>query len=405
MNDLYELSERMIRQKNRPFRRYLLDQSPFGTSLTILVGQRGTGKTTLMIQYMLKHNNELCDNMLYVPMDHFIIGTRTMYEIASEFEKQGGKLICFDEIHKYSDWSKELKSINDTMPNLQVIASGSSILKIRKGSHDLSRRAVVRTLRSMSFREWLGIQGLCSLSPIALSDLLDNHSKLCSDVCKQLQEKDTSVLMEFAKYLSVGYYPYSIDLKTEDLFYLTLEQSVHTTIENDLPALVPTLTGASVSKIKRLLALICGIVPFQPDMVRLKRSLHIGDERTLKTYLKYLEDGGIIRTLHRQGKSLNNLDKPDKIYLDNPNLMKALGNDCVDVGSMRETYFLSCFDKSTVTLPVKGDFSIGKYLFEVGGKNKGFSQIADIEDSWLVQDQIEIGYKNKIPLWLFGFMY
>lgn len=326
MDDLFELSRRIIRQKKRPFKRYLLQQPSFESPLSILVGQRGVGKTTMIIQYMLdSHGNELSENMLYVPMDHFLVGTRTMFEIADQFEKHGGSLICFDEIHKYPDWSRELKSINDSLPSLQVIASGSSILEIRKGSHDLSRRAVVQTLRTMSFREWLLVRGICQTPSINLEDLLAGHLQLSSDICELLRAKGTTVLREFADYLALGYYPYSIDHKKVDHFYLTLEQSVHATIENDLPALVPTLTGASIARIKRLLTLITGLAPFQPDMVRLKRSLHIGDERTLKTYLKYLEDGGIIRTLHREGKSLNNLDKPDKIYLDNPNLMRAIG--------------------------------------------------------------------------------
>ena len=408
MQDLFQLSTRMIVQKNRVFRRYLLSRDPFKSGLTILLGQRGVGKTTLLVQHLIdRFNDPYSEEFLYVPMDHFIVGTRTMYDIAEDFEKLGGKVICFDEIHKYPSWSRELKSITDSFSGLQIIASGSSVLAIRRGSHDLSRRAVIRHLPPMSFREWLTIHGFCDLPVVSLSELVSDHRSLAGKISGALRESGTTVLAEFGRFLKTGYYPYS--LEHEDApsdFLLTLEQSVHTTIETDLPALFPPLTGASIQKIKQLLATISGLVPFKPDMAGLKRSLRIGDERTLKTYLKHLEDAGIVRSLHRQGKSLNNLDKPEKLYLDNPNLMLALaGEGGVDTGNLRETFLLSCFRNEKVQAPGAGDFQVGKYLFEVGGKNKGFKQIADHPDSYLALDQIETGIGDKIPLWLFGFLY
>jgi len=203
------------------------------------------------------------------------------------------------------------------------------------------------------------------------------------------------------------YYPYALEHERSPAdFLLTLEHSVHAAIETDLPALFPSLTGASIQKMKQLLATISGLVPFKPDMAGLKRSLHIGDERTLKTYLKHLEDAGIVRCLYREGKSLNNLDKPEKLYLDNPNLMLALaGESGVDTGTLRETFLLSCFRSETVRAPERGDFQLGQYVFEVGGKSKGFTQIAGLPDSYLALDQIETGVGNKVPLWLFGFLY
>lgn len=408
MRELFELSARMVSQKNRTFRRYLLREKPFGSGLTILLGQRGVGKTTLLTQHLIDcFETPYSEKFLYVPMDHFIVGTRTMYEITEAFEKMGGKLICFDEIHKYREWSRELKSINDSFPGLQVIASGSSILSIRRGSHDLSRRAVLRHLSPMSFREWLTVRGLGDFVAVSLSELVSDHRVLAGQVAQQLREAGTTVLAEFGRYLKTGYYPYAFE--HEDAlsdFLLTLEQSVHATIETDLPALFPSLTGASIQKIKQLLAIISGLVPYKPDMAGLKRSLQIGDERTLKTYLKHLEDAGIVRCLHRQGKTLNNLDKPEKLYLDNPNLMLALtGDSGVDAGNMRETFLLSCFRGETVQAPAHGDFQIGRIVIEVGGKNKSIKQIASQPDSYLAVDQLEIGMGNRIPLWLFGFLY
>ena len=407
MQELFELSAKMVKQKNRPFKRYLLECNPFRSPLTILLGQRGVGKTTLIVQYLIERfHDSFSEEYIYVPMDHFIVGTQSMYEIARDFDSQGGKVICFDEIHKYPAWSKELKSINDSFPDLQIIASGSSALAIRKGSHDLSRRAVIQTLRSMSFREWLCIREMSDLQPVTLKQIISEHRQLSTLISETLRSKETTVLREFSSYLTSGYYPYSLEhATTPDLFQLTLEQSVHTTIENDLPALTPSLTGASVCKIKQLLSTICGLVPYKPDMAGLKRTLKIGDERTLKTYLMHLENAGIIRTLHKKGKSLNNLDKPEKLYLDNPNLMQALSGNTPDIGSVRETFFLSCFKKQEVTSPEKGDFLVDKYLFEVGGPGKGYRQIANIPNAYLALDKIEIGKGGKIPLWIFGFLY
>jgi len=407
MQELFDLSAKMVNQRNRPFMRYLLKEPPFRSPLTILLGQRGVGKTTLIIQYLLERfDNALSEDFLYVPMDHFIIGNRSMYWIAEAFETHGGKVICFDEIHKYPDWSKELKSINDSFPHLKVIASGISALAVRKGSHDLSRRAIVQKLRALSFREWLCIRKIGDFSAIDLTAIVKDHKVLSTSISKSIRDQGTTVLREFSNYLKYGYYPYSLNhIASPDLFQLTLEQSVHTTIENDLPALIPSLTGASISKIKKLLTIICGLVPYKPDMVGLKRSLNIGDERTLKTYLLHLENAGIIRTLHREGKSLKTLDKPEKLYLDNPNLMYALSGNNPDTGSIRETFFLSCFPEKNIVYPDQGDFLTGNYLFEVGGPNKDNKQIANIPDAYLALDKLEVGSGNRIPIWLFGFLF
>ncbi len=407
MQELFDLSAKMAIQKSRPFKRYLLHDKPFRTPLTMLLGQRGVGKTTLIIQYLLERfESALSEEFLYVPMDHFIVGNRSMYEIAGEFESQGGRVICFDEIHKYPEWSKELKSANDSFPGLQIIASGSSALAVRQGSHDLSRRAIVLKLNALSFREWLCIRELGDFAAIDIEETVKNHRALSASISEKMRNRGTTVLKEFTGYLKYGYYPYSLDhLDSPDLFHLTLEQSVHTTIENDLPALVPSLTGASIGKIKKLLSIICGLVPYKPDLAGLKKSLDIGDERTLKSYLLHLERAGIIRTLHKEGKSLKTLDKPEKLYLDNPNLMYALGGHVPDVGSMRETFFLSCFPDTDLVYPAKGDFRVGKYLFEVGGPNKDSRQIESVPDAYLALDRIEIGHGRRIPLWLFGFLF
>ena len=244
--------------------------------------------------------------------------------------------------------------------------------------------------------------------PVPLENLVGDHQRLADAIVRQLEGKGVKVLALFNDYLAQGYYPYFQEYGELSQFYLTLEQNVRTTLESDLPAIYPTLNGASIRKMEKLLAIVASLVPFSPDMKNLKQLLGIGDERTLKTYLNYLEDAGVVLSLAKTGKGLRSMEKPEKIYLNNPNLYHALaGGKAPDRGAVRETFLLNMLHVDhRVTAPARGDFLVDDALtIEVGGKNKGPGQITGIDQAWLALDDMEIGHGVRIPLWLFGFLY
>jgi predicted AAA+ superfamily ATPase len=410
LEELFSLSQNFIKINNREYIRYFLKTNPLKSRFSIVVGQRGVGKTTAMIKHILSSydNNIFTNKALYIQADHFLVANYSLYEIAEQFYNLGGEMICFDEIHKYHTWSTELKSIYDTYPKLTIVASGSSALEIYKGSRDLSRRAVVYKMFGMSFREFIELTIGIGLKSFRLEEINRNHQRIAHETINSIEKKGKKILSLFKDYLEYGYYPYFREYKNKELFYITLEQNIHTTLESDLIAIYPSLSGNSIKKIKKLLSIIAASVPFTPDLKRLKKILDVGDERTLKTYLKYLEDAGIILTASKSGRVLRELEKPEKIYLNNPNLIYAISSQTpVNIGNLRETFFINMSSTlHKVTIPAQGDFLVnGKYTFEIGGKNKDFTQIKDLKNSFLAVDNIEIGVGNKIPLWLFGFLY
>ena len=410
LDDIFRLSSDFLKIFNKPYRRYFLDKYPLTSRFSIIIGQRGVGKTTAMIQKILSMNNNdiFTKNALYVPVDHFVVGGRSIYEIAEAFYNLGGKMICFDEIHKYAGWSRELKSIYDSLRKLTILASGSSAMEIQKGSHDLSRRAVVYPMTGLSFREYIDLASGIKTKSLALKTILKGHEKLSYDIITAVEGKKKKILALFKDYLQFGYFPYFTEFDDITMYYITLEQGIRTTIESDLLSIYPTLNGSSIKKIKRLLAVIAESVPFTPDLKRLKRIVEVGDERTLKNYLKYLEDGGVITSLTKKGSGFGALEKPEKIYLNNTNQIYAISRKGKEnIGTLRETFFINMLSAiHNVSSPQKGDFLIdNKYTFEIGGKNKSFKQIKDITDSFLAVDDIETGIGNKVPLWLFGFLY
>lgn len=395
-------SKKFILRNDLAYQRYFIKEQKIKHRLTIIVGQRGIGKTTTIAQYMKQHD-EL--KSLYVSMDSFLVGELSMYEIAERFEMEGGKLLCFDEIHKYQNWSQELKSIYDTFPSLQIIASGSSALEINKGSHDLSRRANTLKMVGMSLREYMELTLGLELPKYTLQEILQDHETIAFDIVSKLEKIDKKILPLFQRYCKVGYYPYSLSIQDDEIFYDMLQQNINVSISGDLLFVYPSLDGNSIKKLKLLLNIIMESVPFVPVIEKLKNSLDIGDGRTLKDYFIKLEDAGILHLLMKaSGKGLRKLEKPEKIYLSNTNLLSIT---TPEIGTVRETFFLNVLNTlHEVTYPPKGDFLVDNtYLFEIGGKNKGFTQIKDIENSFVVSDDIEIGYKNKIPLWIFGFLY
>ncbi len=395
-------SKKFLQRNNLPYQRYFIKNHKIKHRLTIITGQRGVGKTVTIAQYMKQHEDL---KSLYVSMDSFIIGDLSMYEIAEQFEMQGGKLLCFDEIHKYSNWSQELKSIYDSFANLQIVASGSSALEINRGSHDLSRRAHILKMEGMSFKEYLELNLEIELPLLTLEDIINRHEDLAFDIVTKLQKLDKKILPLFKRYCEVGYYPYYLSVNDDEIFFDMLKQNINISISSDLLFVYPSLDGNSIKKLKLLLNIIMESVPFMPVIEKLKISLDIGDGRTLKEYFIKLEDAGIIKLLMKSSsKGLSKLEKPEKIYLNNTNLLNITSPE---IGTIRETFFMNTLSYShNISYPKKGDFLIdNRYLFEVGGRGKGFSQIKDIENSFIACDDVEVGHKNKIALWLFGFLY
>lgn len=409
LDKLLEISHQFLKIKNFSYKRYFIRTTKLTHRMSIIVGQRGVGKTTTLIQLLLqKVNGDRFDKrILYIQADHFALGATSLYEIAEQFQMNGGKWLAIDEIHKYPNWSKELKSIYDTFVDLELLISGSSALEIYKGSHDLIRRSVSYSMQGLSFREYLELLHNIELPSYTLEEICQNHLKITDLILKHLETIQKKVLPEFYQYLKTGYYPYFFEIKDPETYKITLEQNFHMTIEGDLAAIYPHLTGNSEKKIKQLLSFIANAVPFVPNWNKIANTLEIGDMRTLKTYFTHLEDARLVKGISKASRKLSKLDSPDKIYLDNTNQLFAIATTDPEKGTVRETFFLTMLSQShQVTLPIDGDFLINDlYLFEIGGRKKTFEQIKSHENAFVASDDIETGMGNKIPLWLFGFIY
>lgn len=403
----FELSRQLARQMLRKHRRPLAE--PLSGRRHLLTGPRGVGKSTWSAQYLAeKHPDYVTStDCLYLPVDHFLFAGRSLYELAEIFVRRGGRLLCLDEVHRADHWSRDLKSLADTFPDLEILATGSSLLHLQKGSHDLSRRFLVHTMEGLSFREYLRLRHGISLPVISLGDLVENHEAHAHSVLRQFAETRTPVLKHFQQYLRRGYYAYGLEFDQEVAYIKTLQQSAQASLESDLPSVHPTITGASIKRIRRLLAAIARNVPFTPDFAKMRRRLQIADDRTLKDYLAYLEDARLIQILRRMGSPMGSMDKPDRIYLGDPNLAFALcAPEKPNLGALRETFLLTSLPTGTqVCAASNGDFLVdGKFTLEVGGPKKDSQQIKDVPNAHLVIDDIEHGGPRRIPLWLFGLL-
>lgn len=408
LDAIRNISHTYLKDKHLPYRRTIIDDPDFmNHRMAILAGGRGVGKTTLIIQKLLEYAEDgyLSCDILYVPSDHFLVGEHSLYEIAEQFVQYGGRYIAFDEIHKYPNWSQELKSIFDTFSDLQIMVSGSSLLDIHQGSHDLARRCAVYHLEGLSFREYLGLFHGIHCNKISLHDLLNDPMRLSHSIVDILAQQQQKILPLFKSYLKRGYYPYYLEIKNDATYKLTLNQNLTATLETDIPAIHPSLTSASIRKIKQVLAFISQQVPFKPNYNKMKDAIGISDTRTLKTYLKYLEDAEIIQQLRKSTNKFNAIETPEKIYLHNPNQYYAL-TDTPNIGTVRELFLLrSIQGMHTITAPKSGDFLIDEqYTVEVGGRDKTQSQIKHTSKAYLACDDIETGQDQRIPLWLWGFI-
>lgn len=393
---LYTTSQRLVKLISTNFRRYLADKIDWNSNLIAIKGQRGVGKTTLLLQH-IKETFGFDRAALYVSLDNLWFMSNSLTDVVEYHYNHGGTHIFIDEVHKYEHWQTLIKNMSDEYPDLHIVYTGSSMLKIDYNEGDLSRRQIVYTLNGMSFREFLEFEGVCHETAISLPDLLATHVEVSSRI-----SSGAKVLPLFDKYLKCGYYPFY--KKDTSGFDLRIQAVVRQILNEDMPA-VEDLTYPTIVKIGKMLMILAERVPQTPKMTELYRELETNREQGLKM-LNILERSGLVAMLRSEIHNFSQMSKPDKILPGNPTLMCALSSS-VDKGTLRESFFNSQLSAvSSVTLPSKGDFLVdSKYLFEVGGKNKTFSQIKDVDNSFLAMDDIEVGHHNKIPLWTFGLLY
>ncbi len=396
MERLKRLSAEALRRVPVGFARYLADEIDTGQQLTGITGARGSGKTVLLLQQFKKLTDK--SEALYVSLDDIFFSENKLVYFAEDFYKHGGKFLFLDEVHKYPGWSQELKNTYDNLPDLKIMFTASSALEIYKGAYDLSRRASVYHLAGLSFREFLSLKYNKSFPKLTLEEILNAKEDLYIGILDMIKP-----LPLFADYLKQGYYPFFKSAGTS--YSKLLLNTLNLVIESDLPA-IHNIDFNSIIKIKKMLAILSRITPYKPNIEKLARQTGTSRDTLLK-YLFYLEKAQIIRWLGRNTYGINYLNKPDKLYLNNTNLAFALSESAPDTGSIRETFFFNQLSVNhAVTYPQKGDFLVDdKYLFEVGGKNKSVKQIAGIDNAFIAADDIEMCYENKIPLWIFGFLY
>ena len=389
MNSLFEYSNQLIARVDTTFIRYSYHQMNWQNRLIGLIGPRGVGKTTLVLQY-IKSNLNL-QQTLYVTAEDFYFAKNRLTDLADDFVKSGGKYLFIDEIHKYPDWSKELKLIYDYHQDLKVVFTRSSVLDIKKGSSDLSRRAVVYTMQGLSFREYLLLFHQKQAPKFTLEEIV-NHQVDVPQIPHPLPL--------FADYLKKGYYPYA----KEDDFGLKLQQVVNQTLEVDIPTYAE-MNMATGRKLKQLLAIVAQSAPFKPNMSKIAEMLKIS-RNNIADYLLYMEEAGMIAQLRAPTKGIRALGKVDKVYLDNTNLVYNLAEEHQNIGNVRETFFLNQLRVNhQIFSSGLGDFKMDTMDFEIGGKNKNLKQIKNAKKGFLVKDDIERGFLNTIPLWHFGLMY
>ena len=397
MENLFKLQEILLANTSS-YKRYLLDKINWSDRLIALKGARGSGKTTLLLQ-QIKFNLKKEDIALYASLDNLYFLENTLLDLAEDFVLQGGTHLFLDEVHKYPNWSREIKLIYDQFPNLKTTFTSSSMLEIYKGESDLSRRAVSYFLKELSFREFIYFEKQLELPTYSLNEILENHQKIAREIIAVLP----TPIKEFKNYLEYGNYPYFIENKESYLMKLT--QTIQLILELDLSA-IENISYDDSRKIKKLLVAIAQSVPFTPNISKLSERLGISRVFLINA-LKLLNRADLIMELYTPTKGIGALTKPEKLYLNNTNLIFALAKEQASVGTLRETFFANQMKQiHEIHLAEKGDFIINKkYTFEIGGKNKLTKQIKGINDSFLVRDDLEIGSLNIIPLYLFGFMY
>ena len=397
MEKLIEKSNKSIQSVHYPYQRDVIGNINWDWRMNGIIGARGTGKTTLLLQKLQQLQKEGHD-VMYVRLDDLYFTDHSIYDMADDFRKTGGEYLYLDEVHKYSGWARELKNIYDSMPEFKIVFSGSSIIELTKQEADLSRRALMYEMTGLSFREYLLMSDIISFPVFPLTEIFSNHVEIAAGIIKQLP-----VLTYFSGYLKTGYFPYFLEPDRD--YLMSLEQIIRTVMETDL-RFIENFDIAQSKKMLTLLKVIAASSPFKPNVSKIsqKTDLH---RQTVLLYFQYLEKAKMIKLVNQPDRYISRLQKPDKIFLDNPNLFYALNPEIVNTGSLRETFALNQLSVNhDVFLHESADFFVdNKYVIEIGGKNKDKRQTRDFDNSFIFQDDIETGYHNRIPLWLLGFSY
>ncbi len=389
MKTLYQKFETLLQNTTTDFKRYLYNNVSWESRMIGIVGARGVGKTTMVLQYIKQNLNS--KNALYVSADDMYFGENRLIDLADEFYKHAGEYLFIDEIHKYKNWSRELKNIYDSFPGLKVVFIGSSVLDILKGSADLSRRAIIYTMQGLSFREYLVFFHNYDIEVHSLQQIIKNEVKL---------DNIQHPIPLFKDYLKRGYYPFGV----ESEFNIRLGQIIVQTLETDIPQYANLNVGTS-RKLKRLLSIIAESVPFKPNFTKIAAIINVS-RNSLDNYFLYMEQAGVIGQLRNETGGIRSLGKVDKVYLDNTNIIYNLVGDQSNVGKIRETFFFNQMRVNNEVVSSKtADFVVDSFTFEVGGGNKQKKQIENDGKSFVVRDDIEFGYQNIIPLWAFGLNY
>ena len=398
MEKLIELYRKKISATQIDFTRNYEYEINWNARLICIRGARGVGKSTLLLQHIKRTFSDNLSKALYVSLDNLYFTEHTLIELAEEFFKKGGTHLFLDEVHKYPDWSRTIKNLYDDYPELNVVITGSSLLEILNARADLSRRALTYEMQGLSFREYLILKAKESFPIYSLGEILSQNENLSAEIVSKIKP-----FMYFEDYLKTGYYPFF--LEGEDDYYNRLNETINMILDVELPI----LRGMEIScipKIKKLLSVIGRSAPFIPNVTELASKVGIA-RQTLLSYFKYLDESKLIGELFKETRGLGALEKPDKILLENTNLMYLFDDEKTDIGNIRETFVFNQLRKAhKIQFSVESDFLVdGKYTFEVGGKNKKRAQIKEIENSYIVADNIEYGIDRRIPIWLLGFLY
>lgn len=385
----------ILNQVSDKLRRAVLDNIEWQDKLIILAGARGVGKTTIMIHRL----NEIINKgikVLYLSMDDIIVSNLTLIDIAKYHLDNGGSHLLIDEVHKYNNWSQELKNIYDRYKSLFVVATGSSILELNEGQADLSRRAVKYSIAGFSLREFINIETKQNFQPYSLSEIIEHHEQISRQI-----NKDINPIPFFNEYNQYGYYPFYLEGKKS--YFRKLNSVINYMIEVDLVQ-ISKMDVSKLPKIKKLLYWLASSSPYEPNISKLSTALEL-DRATVIQYLTYLDKAELTKSVWSATKTVGQLSKPDKIYLHNANLFFLTATK-PDIGTIRECFFVNCISQEHgVSIPIKGDFFVDeKYTFEIGGKSKGYKKISSIPNSFIVSDDINYSVGNKIPLWMFGFL-
>jgi predicted AAA+ superfamily ATPase len=390
MELLYKNFKELLSLTPLDFKRYLYSDIAWHDRMIGIIGPRGVGKTTMVLQY-IKENLDTSET-LYVQADDIYFANHTLLELADEFSKNRGKHLFIDEIHKYAGWSQALKSIYDYFPQMKVVFTGSSILDILKGSADLSRRALMFKMQGLSFREYLFLFHNIEVESYDFQEIL-NHKTDNFPVRHPLPL--------FKDYLRRGYYPFGVN---NTMFLQRLKQVIIQTLEADIP-IYANMNVATGKKLGKLLKIISQSVPFKPNFTKIAGMLE-ASRNNIDDYCYFMEQAGLIMQLRNIGEGIGQLGKVDKVYIENTNLILALAEENLNTGNIRETFFFNQMRvKNNVFRSEKGDFNINNITFEVGGKSKTQEQIKDMKNAYIVKDNIEYGYQNVLPLWSFGLNY